>query len=360
MTDQDRRRYPAQEVIDFVIAVLMKLDVPADDARVTAEVLVESDLRGIESHGVARLFFYVWRLKSGLINPHPEIKVVRETPCTALIDGDDGLGQVVSTFAMNKCIELASKSGLGLVTVGHSNHFGIAGVYPMMALENDMIGLALTNAHSLVAPTFGVKAMFGTNPISIAFPAGEECPYVLDMATSTVPFGKIEEAVRNNEKIPAGWGMDRYGNVTEDPAEVFQEGILMPLGGPTELGGHKGYGLGIMVDILSSMLSGADYGPKQEGLTGMGEKPSNVGHLFGAAVIDNFVPLDLFKTTMDAYIREFRACPKQEGQERVYIHGEIEFEHAEKRRAEGIPLNPHVVTFLNNIAEDLGMEPFSS
>lgn len=360
MTDPNRRRYPAQEVIDFVIAALMKLEVPEEDARVTAEVLVESDLRGIESHGVARFFLYVWRLKAGLINAHPEIKVVKETASTALIDGDDGLGQVVSTFAMNKCIELAEKSGLGLVTVGHSNHFGIAGVYPMMALAHDMIGLALTNANSLVAPTFGSKAMFGTNPISVAIPAGNERPYVLDMATSTVPFGKIEEAIRNGEKIPPGWGLDRHGNITEDPAEVFQEGILMPLGGPTELGGHKGYGLAILVDILSSMLSGADYGPKQEGLTGMGEKPSNVGHLFGAARIDNFVPLDLFKATMDTYIGEFRACPKQAGQDRVYIHGEIEFEHAEKRRAEGIPLNPHVVTFLNNIAEDLAMEPFSS
>jgi LDH2 family malate/lactate/ureidoglycolate dehydrogenase len=356
----DVRRFAPEQLVEFVVSALTRLDVALADARLTAEVLVQADLRGIDSHGVARLFYYVWRLKSGLINPHPQIQVLKETPCTALLDGDNGLGQVVATAAMRRCLEKAASAGLGVVSVRRSNHFGIAACYAMMALERDMIGLALSNAVRLVVPTFGRTPLFGTNPLSVVFPAHRERPFVLDMATSVVSFGKIEEALRKGEPIPAGWGLDAEGRPTEDPGAVMNQGMLLPLGGLlTELGGHKGYGLGVVVEVLSALLSGADFGLRQAGLTDQGARPANVGHLFAAIAIEQFLPLEDFKANMDLLLSELKGCPHQAGQPRVYIHGEKEYEQAEERRRAGIPLHPQVIAGLNNIAADLGMDPFA-
>jgi LDH2 family malate/lactate/ureidoglycolate dehydrogenase len=333
------------------------MGLPRKDAEESAHILVLSDLRGVDTHGVARLFYYVWKLREGMINTHPEIRIVRETPSTARIDGDNGMGTVVGKFGMEKTLEMAEKAGLGMVTVRDSNHYGIAGYYSMMALEKDMIGLSLTNAVCLVLPTFARAPGFGTNPISVAVPAGRAGPWVLDMATSTISMGRVEEALRRDTLLKPGWATDREGTDTADPAQVLGAGYLYPLGGKRENGGHKGYGLGVLVDILSAVLSGADFGIRQEGLTTLGTRPSNVGHFFGAVKVSNFMDIEIFKERMDTMIQDFRSLPRAEGEERIYTHGEIEFEHEEDRRKNGIPLNPNVVTTLESIAEETGV-PF--
>jgi len=345
-------RVDAQALKDFMVRVFDSLGVPPDDAEITADVLVEADLRGIDSHGVARLQRYVSRLREGLIEPKAEVKVVHETPATALLDGGNGLGQVVGVWAMERCIRKAEAVGAAFVSVCNSNHYGIAGYYAMMALPHDMIGLSLTNSRPLVVPTFGKQAMLGTNPISVAVPTKEERPFVLDMATSIVPMGKVEVANRRGEPLPPGWAVDGEGRPTTDAATVLAEGGLLPLGGTRELGGHKGYGLSAMVDILCGVLSGAGYGAAISRVPGV----SKVGHFFAAMRIDGFRPVDEFKAMMDEMIRELKGSAKAEGQDRIYIHGEIEFEMEEERRREGIPLHPKVVASLRQIGQELGVQ----
>ncbi len=350
-------RVKADALRDFCKRVFERLGVPAKDARVAADVLVSADLRGMDSHGVARLRRYVNGLRRGVMKPRPEVKVVRETSVTALLDGDAGLGQVVGVRGMKLAIEKALQRGIGLVAVRNSNHYGIAGYYAMMALEYDLIGISMTNAAPLVVPTFGREAMLGTNPISVAVPTGSERPFVLDMATSVVPRGKLEVYARQGREMPLGWAVDEEGLPTTDPRRVLDNvawrhgGGLLPLGGAgEELGGHKGYGLSLLVDILCGVLSGAAYGP----LTYTGPTP-NLGHLFGALRVDLFRPLEGFKADMDDLIRRLSASAKAEGQDRIYIHGEKEFEEAERRQREGIPLPPGIVNSLREIGEELGI-----
>jgi len=354
----------AEPLRDFCVRVFTEMGVPEEDARITADVLVTADLRGIDSHGVARLRRYVNGLRSGMMVARPQVSVVAETPATALIDAGAGLGQPVSHRAMQKAIQKALDVGAGFVTVCNSNHYGIAGYYSMMALEHDCIGISMTNAAVLVVPTFGRDAMLGTNPISVAAPAGQERPFVLDMATSTVPRGKLEVYNRLEKPIPLGWATDEAGAPTTDPGRVLENfkrragGGLLPLGGAGELlGGHKGYGLALWVDIFCAVLSGAAYAdlvyPKAEDGSPL---PSKIGHFFGAWRVDAFRPADEFKAAMDDLQRRLKNAPKAEGQDRIYIHGEKEFEEAERRRQEGIPLNPKVAADLKAIAEELGVE----
>jgi len=357
MPEETGLRVSAEPLKAFCVRVFERMDVPEEDARITADVLVTADLRGIDSHGVARLRRYVNGLRSGMMVARPEVKVLAETPATALIDAGAGLGQPVSYRAMEKAIQKASDVGAGFVTVRNSNHYGIAGYYAMMALEHDLIGLSMTNASPLVVPTFGREAVLGSNPISVAVPAGSERPFVLDMATSVVPRGKLEVYARRGEKMPLGWAVDEEGLPTADPRRVLDNvarrhgGGLLPLGGAgEELGGHKGYGLSLVVDILCGVLAGAAYGP----LTYSGPTP-NLGHLFGALRVDLFRPLDEFKADMDDLIRRLKASAKAPGQDHIYIHGEKEFEEAERRRREGIPLHPAVVDSLREIGEELGI-----
>ena len=342
---------------DFCKRVFFKLGVPPEEADVTAEVLVEADLRGIDSHGVARLRRYVRGLQVGQMVPRPKVTVVRETATTALLDGGGGLGPPIGRKGMQMAIEKAKETGVGFVAVRNSNHYGIAGYYAMMALEHDLIGLSMTNASPLVVPTFGREAVLGSNPISVAVPAGSERPFVLDMATSVVPRGKLEVYARRGKEIPLGWAVDEEGLPTADPRRVLDNvarrhgGGLLPLGGAgEELGGHKGYGLSLVVDILCGVLAGAAYGP----LTYTGPTP-NLGHLFGALRVDLFRPLEEFKADMDDLIRRLKASAKAPGQDRIFIHGEKEFEEAERRQREGIPLHPAVVDSLRKIGEELGI-----
>jgi LDH2 family malate/lactate/ureidoglycolate dehydrogenase len=330
---------------------------------VIVDVLVQADLRGIDSHGVARLRRYVNGVREGQMKARPQVKVVHETPATALIDGDGGLGPPLGTRGMQMAIAKAQELGVGFVAVRNSNHYGIAGYYAMMALAYDLIGISMTNADALVVPTFGRNAILGTNPISVAVPSGEERPFVLDMSTSVIPKGKIEVCERLGEALPVGWATDERGIATTDAARVLANlnmragGGVLPLGGAGELmGGHKGYGLALLIDIFCGVLSGAAYADTVYPRTLDGRPlPANVGHFFGALKVDGFRPLTEFKATMDDIIRRIKASPKAEGAQRIFIHGEKEFETAEERMLKGIPLQPKVVADLVAIAEEIGI-----
>jgi LDH2 family malate/lactate/ureidoglycolate dehydrogenase len=348
--------YHAEDLFDFMVRFFVKLGVPEDRAEITAEVLQAADLRGVNSHGMIRLqTYYGSRLQKGLINPLANNQVLRESPASLALDGKNGLGQVVAKDAMLRCIEKARHAGVAMVTVNNSNHYGIAGYYAMMALEHDMIGISFTNAQPLVAPTYGRTRILGTNPIAVAAPAFSQRPYVLDMATSIVPIGKVTVYDKAGENLPKGWAIDSQGLSTTDPKSVLNGGALFPLGGPDILRGYKGYGLALMVDIFSGVLAGAGFGtlvahPSQS-------SSANVGHFFAAMRLDAFRdPLD-FKKDLDALFTQLKTAEKATGQERIYIHGEKEFELTENYRQNGIPLLEEVVKSLQTAGENAGV-PF--
>lgn len=347
---------------EFTINVFNKLGVPAEDAKIAADVLITADRRGVGSHGLQRLRRYTNGLKRGVIKPIANIKVLKETPNTLLISGGDGLGQVVGYNAMKLVIDKALKNNIAFAVVHSSNHYGIAGYYSMMALEHDLIGLSLTNAAPLVVPTHGKNAVMGTNPISIAVPAGKERPFVLDMATSTVPRGKLEVYEREGKTMPITWAIDELGNPTQDIPKVLANiidkkgGGLLPLGGAEEeSGGHKGYGLCLAVDIFSGVLSGSVFGPN---LYAREDMPAKVSHLFGAIKIAAFIEPALFKNMMDGYINILKNSEKAAGKDRIFIHGEKEFELYEQQKEE-VRIYYKVVEELRNIGEEVNIKaPF--
>jgi LDH2 family malate/lactate/ureidoglycolate dehydrogenase len=354
-----------EPLTEFCQKVFEKMGVPSKEALTTAEVLVLADLRGIESHGVARLRRYYTGLKNGVMVPRPNMKIVHETPVSARIDAGAALGQVAGNFGMKMAIEKALKSGMGFVSVGNSNHYGIAGYYSLMALKHDLIGIYLTNSDSYVVPTFGREVLLGTNPISVTVPAIKERPFVLDMSTAVATLGKLEVASRMGKKISLGWATDEKGRSCDDPVRVLGNirskagGGLLPLGGEgEEFGGHKGYGLDLLVDILCGVLSGSGYLNLLYPKTPEGKPlPSRVSHFFGALQIDYFRPAEEFKKDMDDLIRRLKNSPKAEGQDRIYVHGEKEFELEEKYRKEGIPLYYKVYDDLKAIGGEVGV-PF--
>lgn len=343
------------QLLAFAEAVFKKIGCPDEDAATAAEALLSADLRGIDSHGVARLSGYVrlWEVKR--VNASPKIKVIHETASTAVVDGDSGLGLVVAPFAMQIAIEKAKQVGTGWVSVQNSNHFGIAAHHAMMALQYDMIGMAMTNASPLVAPTFSVDRMLGTNPICVAAPAGEEPAFVADLATTTAANGKLEILQRKNQKAPVGWIQDKNGEPSTDPHELKNGGALLPLGSDREHGSHKGYALGAVVDIFSALLSGANYAPWVPPFPAYVPMPAEqpgkgIGHFFGAMRIDAFRPADEFKKHMDHWIRGFRNAKTIAGETRVLIPGDPEREMQEKRVKEGIPVIEPVVKDLEQLA----------
>lgn len=336
----------------FVIEILGRFGVPLEDATMTAQVLIKADLRGIESHGVARLKRYTDGLKNGVVKTRPIIRTVLNTPVTAVLDGGSGLGQVVSYKAMNIAIEKAKRNHVGFVAVRNSNHFGIAGVYGLMALEHDLIGLATTNSEPLVAPTFSKQKLLGTNPICVAVPTGKG-GFVLDMATSVAPIGKIEVARRIGKKVPLGWGIDTEGRITDNPGEIAK-GALVPLGGLGEvLSGHKGYGLGSVVDIFSGVLSGAAWGANV-GKT-QGPKVANVGHFFGALDVDAFMPLADFKTRMIEFIRSLKDAERLSGSQEIHIAGEKSAYTESVRKEIGVALDSRTIEMLKELASETGV-----
>ena len=331
--------------------------VPPSEAAIVAEVLVRADLRGVESHGVARLErYYVGRLRKGLVAAASPVRVVRETPVTTVMDGGNGLGAVAAKRAMELCLAKAQVAGLAAVAVNHSNHFGIAGYYAMMALPLGMIGVALTNASATVAPTYSRQRLLGTNPIAIAIPAGRERPFVLDMATTVAAEGKIEVKDRQGKPLPPGWVVDREGSPSTESVAFYGGGALLPLGGGAETCGYKGYGLGLAVDILSGILPGAGSSLGVLRSLAAQEKPVNVGHFFAAMRVDCFRDPDEFRAAMDQTLGSIRTSACAAGAERVYIAGEKEFEMEEERSRSGIPLLPVVVSSLRDLAAEAGVE----
>ena len=350
-----------EQLLSFTIEVFQKIGCPEKDAHIAATALLSADLRGIDSHGIARLIGYVRLWEAGRANTKPDIRIIHETPSTAVVDGDSGLGLVVAPFAMQLAIEKAKNVGTGWVSVQHSNHFGIAGYHALQAVKEDMIGIAMTNASALVAPTFSIERMLGTNPICVAVPAGEEPPFVADLATTTAANGKLEILQRKNEEAPSGWVQNKDGSPSVDPHVLKSGGALLPLGGDRDHGSHKGYALGAIVDIFSAVLSGANYGPwvppfpayvpMPTGMPGKG-----IGHFFGAMRIDAFRPAGEFKEHMDKWIRRFRSATPVAGEEKVLIPGDPEREMEGIRRSSGIPLFGSVVDELKGLAEKLKVE----
>jgi LDH2 family malate/lactate/ureidoglycolate dehydrogenase len=345
----------------FTHAVFVAMGCSEADAQLAATVLVSADLRGIDSHGVARLSGYVRLWEAKRINAKPNIKVVYETPSTAVVDGDAGLGLVVAPFAMQVAIDKAKQCGTGWVSVKNSNHFGIAGYHAMMALQHDMIGMAMTNASALVAPTFSIERMLGTNPIAVAIPANEQPPFVADFATTTAANGKLEILQRKNAEAPLGWVQDATGNATSDANALKQSGALLPLGSDRDHGSHKGYALGSIVDIFSAVLSGASYGPWAPPFPAYVPMPQNMpgeglGHFFGAMRVDAFRPADEFKFHMDNWITRFRKATPAAGYEKVLIPGDPERDMEMIRKQNGIPLVKPVVDDLIQVGEQLGVQ----
>ena len=344
------KRIDHQRLIDFVRRSFEKLGVSGADAQIGADALVAADLRGVDTHGVIRFnpqAWYVKWLSEGSMKARPDVRVISETPSTALIDGDRGMGMVIGHRAMEMAIAKAKHSGIAMVGVRNSRHYGMSAYYSMQALAHDMIGIAMTNASRQVVPTFGREPRFGTNPMCFAVPAAKELPFVLDMATTTAAAGKLELAARLGKAIPAGWALDESAHATNDPRIAQKARRLLPLGGSRESGSHKGYGLAVLVEILCGVLTGT--------LTALNTDQDPRGHFFGAIRIDAFRPLAEFKADMDRLIRELKSTPPIDGEKRVYVAGEIEFETAEERSERGIPLHPSVLKGLQEVSERLGV-----
>ncbi|WP_343688559.1 Ldh family oxidoreductase [Chitinophaga sp.] len=340
---------------EFTQEVFKRMGCSDEHAATASEVLLSADLRGIDSHGVARLIGYVRLWETGRVNATPDIRVVHETPSTAVVDGDRGLGLVVAPYAMQVAIAKAANVGSGWVSVKNSNHFGIAGQHAMMALEKDMIGMAMTNASPLVAPTFATERMLGTNPIAVAIPAKTQPAFVADFATTTAANGKLEILQRKSQEAPTGWIQDKDGHSSTNPHELKDGGALLPLGGDREHGSHKGYCLGAIVDIFSAVLSGANYGPWAPPFVSflpLAPDPvgEGLGHFLGAMRVDAFRPADEFKEHMDKWITRFRNATPIAG-EQVLIPGDPEREMESHRRQGGIPLLDPVVKDLREVGE---------
>ena len=348
--------YSYQQLFSFSKNIFLQIGCSEANAETASKVLLSADLRGVDSHGIARLSGYVRLWEVNRINANPNISIVHETPSTATVDGDKGLGLVVAPAAMQIAIDKAKNVGTGWVSVKNSNHFGIAGIHAMMALEHDMIGIAMTNASPLVAPTFSIERLLGTNPIAVAIPAGNEASFVADFATTTAANGKLEILLRKNLDTPTGWVQTKIGEPSNSAAEVKNGGALLPLGGDKEHGSHKGYMLGSIVDIFSAILSGANYGPWVPPFPAYVPMPENmpgegIGHFFGAMRIDAFRPATDFKLNMDNWIQRFRSAKTVVGHEKVIIPGEPEIAIETERLNSGIPLLEAVIKDLEELGK---------
>jgi LDH2 family malate/lactate/ureidoglycolate dehydrogenase len=356
------KTFALEKLQNFTFQIFKHIGCPQDQAMLATEVLLNADLRGIDSHGIARLSGYVRLWEAKRVNPTPNIRVVHESPSTAVVDGDSALGLVVAPKAMEIAIEKARVAGTGWVAVKNSNHFGIAGYHAMMALKHDMIGMAMTNASPLVAPTFSVERLLGTNPIAVAIPAQQQPPFVADFATTTAANGKLEILQRKNQEAPVGWVQTRDGGPSTNPNEAKNGGALIPLGSDREHGSHKGFCLGAWVDIFSAVLSGAIYGPWVPPFVAFLSPPADpvgegIGHFFGAMRIDAFRPADEFKKHMDNWISRFRSAKTVADHERVIIPGDPEREMSEERTKNGVPVNHKVVEDLQALGSRFGI-PF--
>lgn len=356
--------YSEKYLFDFTRSVFMKIGCSSLDAEQIAEVFIAAELRGLPSHGMIRIKDYYQLWKSGRINVSPNVRIVHETPSTAVVDGDGAVGMVASARSMEIAMDKAEKAGTGWVSTRNSNHYGIAGYYAMMALHRDMIGLSMTNANPQVAPTFSVSPMLGTNPIAVAIPAGQQPPFIADFSTTPIARGKLVVAEKKGEKVPFGFVQDKSGKPSDDPAILKSGGSMLTLGGDYVHGSHKGYCLSAVVDIFSAVFSGANFGPfvppSVAYLPVLDKKVGEgTGHFFGAMRIDAFQDVSSFKSSMDEWITTFRNAKPAEGIERVLIPGDPERENESRIRSEGIQVLPAVVKEIMEIADELGV-PFDS
>lgn len=352
--------YKYEDLFEFCKVVFTKLGCSEKDAELATTVLLSADLRGIDSHGIARLIGYVRLCEAGRINPKASIKIIHETPSTALIDADAAFGLIAAPFAMQIAINKAKQVGSAWVMVKNSNHFGIAGYHAMMALDHDMTGVAMTNASALVAPTFSDEKMLGTNPIAVAIPAGKEPPFVADFATTTAANGKLEILQRKGLDTPSGWVQDEKGQASTDANILKKGGALLPLGSDREHSSHKGYALGSIVDIFTGVFSGASYGPWAPPFPAYIPMPENMpgqglGHSFAAIRNDAFRPLKEHKEHMDNWIQRFRNAHPIAATEKVLIPGDPERLMEAERKITGIPLLPIVINDLIAVKEQLNI-----
>jgi len=352
--------YAYERLLKFAINIFLATGFNKADAETAAITLLSADLRGIDSHGVARLNNYVRLCEAGRIDAKSQPFIKYETPSTAVIDGNSGLGLVIAPYAMEIAIRKAKNAGSGWISVQNSSHFGIAGIHAMRALPHDMIGIAMTNASPLVSPVFSSDKLIGTNPIAVAIPAGKETPFVADFATTTASNGKLEIYQRKNIPVPNGWVQTKEGMPSINASELKQGGAMLPLGGDREHGSHKGFMLGSIVDIFSGVLSGANYGPFVPPFPVYLPMPSfmpgkGIGHFFGAMRINAFRPAVEFKKDMDDWILQIKKATRINEADKVIIPGEPEAEMEIYRRIHGIPLYKTVETELQELSERLSV-----
>jgi LDH2 family malate/lactate/ureidoglycolate dehydrogenase len=350
----------------FMVDVFQGVGVPEQDAKICAEILITSDKRGIDSHGIGRLKpIYVDRINEGIISPTTEIEVVKEGPTTAVLDGHNGMGQVVSRRAMEMAIEKAAAYGMGMVAVRNSNHYGIAGYYALMAAEKGMIGITGTNARPSIAPTFGVENMLGTNPLTFGMPSDEEFPFVLDCATSITQRGKIEVYAREGKVLPEGWVIGEDGRPRTDTDQVLKDLVaggaaLAPLGGiGEELAGYKGYGYATVVEILSAALQGGAFLKALSGVADGKKVQYKLGHFFIAINVEAFLPLEEFKKATGDILRELRASRRMPGADHIYTAGEKEYLAWQYRKDKGVPVNEALQRDMIQLKKALNLTQYS-
>jgi len=351
---------PVETLRRFSEASFMKLGIPEEDARICTDVLLRSDLRGIASHGIGRLKMYIDRIRAGMMNPVTDFEVVREGATTAVIDGHHGMGQVIGVRSMNMAIRKAKEYGIGAVAVRNSSHFGIAGYYPLMAVDEGLIGMAMTNARPSVFPTFGGEPMFGTNPIAFGAPTDEECPFLFDASTSVVPRGKLEVFSRAGKPLPPGWVIDKEGDIATD-TDAILKGInagefgLLPLGGPGEtFSGHKGYGLAMIVEILSASLQAGYFLKDLASFAPDGSaRKQRLGHFFMAIDIASFTDPGEFRRTTGEILRKLRSSRKIPNENRIYTAGEKEWEKERETAVNGVPIDDKLRRTLSAIRDEL-------
>ncbi len=356
---------PIDIIENFMIDVFQGLGTPERDARICADVLIASDLRGIESHGVGRLKYYYDRIKAGVQFTRTEMEIVKETETTALVDGHHGMGHVTAYRSMRLAMDKARQYGLGAVTVRNGTHFGIAGYYPLMAVREGMMGLTVTNARPAVAPTFSTEPMLGTNPIAFAAPSDVDYPFCFDGATPITQRGKIEVASRAEKPVPEGWVIDAEGNPLTDPDRILEDmgkamAALLPLGGAgEELAGYKGYSLGAMVEILSASLCGGVFMKDLLGFAPDGSRrPYMLGHFFLAIDIEHFIPLEVSRRITGQIMRALQDARKAPGAARVYVAGEKEYEKEKQVREQGVSVNPNLRRELQIMRDELNISGY--
>ncbi|MFO8017082.1 MAG: Ldh family oxidoreductase [Promethearchaeia archaeon] len=354
----------AKRLKHFMKDVFIGLGVPEEDAEIIGEVLITSDLRGIDTHGIQRCKMYYDRIKKGIYEVKTNIDVLKDEKATALWDGNCGMGHVIAHKAMSTAIEKAKEYGLGAVAVRNSTHFGIAGYYSLMAIEEGMIGITTTNARPSIPPTFGAEPLLGTNPLTVGAPTDEEFPFCLDCATSIIQRGKVELYNRTNKPLPEGVVIDENGKSMRDPQKILdkmleRKAALLPLGGPgEEKSGYKGYGYATIVELLSAALQDGIYLRDTLGIEEDGQKRLKVGHFFLAVNIENFAGLNSFKKTAGEIMRGLRSARKIPGEDKIYTAGEKEYEAEKKRSKQGIPLNKSLQQDIKTMKEELGLDQY--